>query len=145
MCSCKDFFPSGERPVIFHLNAYKYFCLSLSAPSASRHFKMRVLLFPLQPQTPVILIPIISHLMPAVMFMVFIPPIKALHFLLFPYLHSYFIFSFLDQCGPAICFTTRAAGSPALPTVAGIRAWRETLLGFLHSQKPQLSKSLELH
>lgn len=119
-------FPSRGRPLIFHLNAHKYFCLSLTAPSASRHFKMQTLLFPVQPQAPVILTLPVSHLMPAVMFMVFIPPQRL------------FIFP-CSQISIAIlispfqtCVEQPDVSPPVqervllFPTVARIRAWRET-------------------
>lgn len=121
---CEDVFASGERLVIFHLNAYKCFCPALAAPSALSHFKMHVLLSQFSHKLTSFNPSLISHLVPAITFNVFIPPVKALHILLFPYLHCSSSFSLLDLCGPARCFTTRARGGLPLPAVAQMRAWR---------------------
>lgn len=80
---------------------------------------------------------LISHLMPALTFNVFIPPVKALHILLFPYLHSYSSFSVLDLCGPARRSTTSATGSFAIAYTGPNQGLEiDTLPCFFHTQNP---------
>jgi len=142
-CSCEDVFPSGERPVIFHLNAYKCFCPALAPPSVLRHFKSEYF-SPSSATNPHHSSPsLISHLMPAITFNVFIPPVKVLHILLFPYFHNYSSFALLDLSRPARCFTTSATGSFAIAYSGPDQGLEiHTLPCFFHTQKPTVLHKL---